>query len=40
MTKALQIVHKELDTTMAFCGHTQIGNVDKGIFRAGTYPVV
>ena len=39
VTKALQIIHKELDTTMAFCGHTQIGNVDKGIFRAGTYPV-
>ena len=24
VTKALQIIHKELDVTMAFCGHTQI----------------
>ena len=40
VTKALQIIHKELDTTMAFCGHTQIGNVDRSILRAGTYPVV
>ena len=39
VTKALQIIHKELDTTMAFCGHTQIGTVDESIFRAGTYPV-
>ena len=39
VSKALEIIHKELDTTMAFCGHTQIGNVDKGIFRAGTFPV-
>ena len=23
VTKALQIIHKELDVTMAFCGHTQ-----------------
>ena len=40
VTRALQIIHKELDTTMAFCGHTQIGNVDRGILRAGTFPVV
>ena len=37
VTKALQIIHKELDTTMAFCGHTHIGNVDKGILLPGTY---
>jgi L-lactate dehydrogenase (cytochrome) len=37
--KALQIIHKELDTTMAFCGHTRIQNVDKGILIPGTYPV-
>ena len=37
VTKALQIIHKELDTTMAFCGHTNIGNVDKGILLPGTY---
>jgi L-lactate dehydrogenase (cytochrome) len=38
VTKALQIIHKELDLSMAFCGRTQIGQVDKGILRAGTYP--
>jgi len=39
VTKALEIIHKELDLTMAFCGHTQIENVDKGILLPGTYPV-
>jgi isopentenyl diphosphate isomerase/L-lactate dehydrogenase-like FMN-dependent dehydrogenase len=39
VTKALQIIHKELDVTMAFCGHTNIANVDRGILLAGTYPV-
>ncbi|WP_423460788.1 alpha-hydroxy acid oxidase [Ottowia sp. VDI28] len=39
VTKALEIIHKELDLTMAFCGHTQIGTVDKSIFRPGTYPM-
>jgi L-lactate dehydrogenase (cytochrome) len=38
VTKALEIIHKELDLTMAFCGHTQIDTVDKGILLAGTYP--
>ncbi len=37
VTKALQIIHKELDITMAFCGHTNIQNVDQGILLAGTY---
>jgi L-lactate dehydrogenase (cytochrome)/glycolate oxidase len=36
--KALQILHKELDVTMAFCGHTQLTNVDRAILRPGTYP--
>jgi isopentenyl diphosphate isomerase/L-lactate dehydrogenase-like FMN-dependent dehydrogenase len=36
--KALQILHKELDVTMAFCGHTDIRTVDKGILLAGTFP--
>ncbi|HPZ58787.1 MAG TPA: alpha-hydroxy-acid oxidizing protein, partial [Ottowia sp.] len=39
VTKALQIIHKELDLTMAFCGHTRIETVDTGIFRPGTHPV-
>lgn len=38
VTKALQIIHKELDITMAFCGHTNIATVDKGILLPGTYP--
>ena len=37
VTKALQIIHKELDITMAFCGHTNIQNVDTGILLPGTY---
>ncbi len=39
VTKALQIIHKELDLTMAFCGHIDIKAVDKGILLPGTYPV-
>ena len=31
VTKALQIIHRELDLTMAFCGHTDIRNVDRRI---------
>ncbi|CAN5668913.1 alpha-hydroxy acid oxidase [soil metagenome] len=38
VTKALQLIHKELDVTMAFCGHTNIQNVDKRILLPGTYP--
>ena len=39
VTKALEIIHKELDLTMAFCGHTHIQTVDKGILLPGTFPV-
>jgi isopentenyl diphosphate isomerase/L-lactate dehydrogenase-like FMN-dependent dehydrogenase len=38
VTKALQIIHKELDVTMAFCGHTDIHNVNRDILLPGTYP--
>jgi L-lactate dehydrogenase (cytochrome) len=31
VTKALQIIHKELDLTMAFCGRTQVAQVDKSV---------
>jgi L-lactate dehydrogenase (cytochrome) len=31
VTKMLEIVHKELDLTMAFCGYTNIDKVDAGI---------
>ena len=37
VTKALQIIHKELDVTMAFCGHTNIQNVDQRILVPGTF---
>ena len=36
--KALQIIHNELDLTMAFCGRTQMGTVDKSILLPGTFP--
>ncbi|MFZ3128275.1 MAG: alpha-hydroxy-acid oxidizing protein, partial [Rhodoferax sp.] len=38
VTKALEIIHRELDLTMAFAGHTQIDTVDKRILLPGTYP--
>ncbi|MCF6305380.1 MAG: alpha-hydroxy-acid oxidizing protein [Rhodobacteraceae bacterium] len=31
VTKALEIIHKELDLTMAFCGHRKIGDVTSDI---------
>ena len=38
VTKALQIIHKELDVTMAFCGHTDINTVTQNILLPGTFP--
>jgi L-lactate dehydrogenase (cytochrome)/glycolate oxidase len=38
VTKALELIHNELDTTMAFCGHTDIRHVDRAILLPGTYP--
>jgi L-lactate dehydrogenase (cytochrome) len=38
VTKALEIIHKELDLTMAFTGHTNIETVDRSILIPGTYP--
>ncbi len=37
VTKALEIIYKELDVTMAFCGHTDIRTVNQGILLPGTY---
>ena len=37
VSKALEIIHKELDLTMAFCGRTDIRTVDKSILLPGTY---
>ncbi|MCY4753940.1 alpha-hydroxy acid oxidase [Pelomonas aquatica] len=40
VTQALQILHKELDVTMAFCGHRRLTDVTRDILVPGTYPVV
>ena len=37
VTKTLEIIHKELDLTMAFCGHTDINTVDQKILLPGTF---
>ena len=38
VSKCLEIIHKELDVTMAFCGHTDINRVDRKILLPGTLP--
>ena len=38
VARCLQIIQRELDLTMAFCGHTDIRTVDKRILLPGTYP--
>ena len=38
VTKALEIIHKEMDITMALCGKTRIENIDKSILLPGSYP--
>ena len=38
VTRALEIIQKELDVTMAFCGRTQIDQVDQSILLPGTFP--
>ena len=37
VTRALEIIHKELDVTMAFCGHTRLTEVDRRILLPGSY---
>jgi L-lactate dehydrogenase (cytochrome) len=37
VTQALEILHKEMDITMAFCGRTDINTVDQGILLPGSY---
>ena len=37
VTRALQLIHKELDITMAFCGHTDVRTIDRGILLPGTF---
>jgi L-lactate dehydrogenase (cytochrome) len=38
VTKALEIIHKELDLTMAFSGHTRLENVTRDILLPGSFP--
>ena len=38
VSAALEIIHKELDLTMAFCGRTKISDVDTSILLPGTFP--
>jgi len=38
VSKALEIIHKELDLTMAFCGRTRIEQVGPDILLPGTFP--
>ena len=38
VTRCLEIIHNELDVTMAFCGHTDIRNVDRRILVPATVP--
>ncbi len=33
VTKALEVIHKEMDISMAFCGHTDINTVDRSILH-------
>ncbi|MCK6426959.1 MAG: alpha-hydroxy-acid oxidizing protein [Burkholderiaceae bacterium] len=39
VTRALEIIHKELDLTMAFTGHTRLVDVDRSILVPGRYPL-
>lgn len=38
VTRALEILYKEMDVSMAFTGHRNIHNVDKNVLIKGTYP--
>ena len=37
VTRCLEILYREMDITMAFCGHTNIQDVDRKILLPGTY---
>jgi len=39
VSKTLDIIHKELDISMAFCGHTQLRDVTRDILIPGSYPL-
>ena len=39
VTKALEIIHKEMDISMALCGKSSIAQVDKSMLLPGSFPV-
>ena len=39
VSKALQIIHNELDLSMAFCGRTQMAQVDSSMLLPGSFPI-
>jgi L-lactate dehydrogenase (cytochrome) len=39
VTKCLELIQREMDITMAFCGHTDIRKVGREILVPGTYPL-
>ncbi|MOA23987.1 L-lactate dehydrogenase [cytochrome] [compost metagenome] len=39
VARALELIQRELDTTMAFCGRTHIDQVDRSILLPGSYPL-
>ena len=38
LSKALEIIHKELDLTMALCGRTDINGIGRELLLPGSYP--
>jgi L-lactate dehydrogenase (cytochrome) len=38
VTKCLELIQKELELSMAFCGRTDVNKVDRSILLEGTYP--
>ena len=39
VTKALEIIHKEMDISMALCGKSSIAQVDKSMLLPGSFPI-
>lgn len=38
VTKVLELIHKELDLTMAFCGKTSVDQLNTSVLLEGTFP--
>jgi len=37
VTKALEIIHNELDLSMAFCGRTSVKDIDHSVILPGSF---